>query len=492
MNKIAEQTQWVDALGQAELVRSGAVSASELLEGAIERIAEINPKLNAVNITWFDHAREIASAIDAQKNPNLAQPFRGVPFILKDLNAAYAGQHMSNGNIALKNANYIAPVSTELVNRYIAAGLVTLGRGNSPEFGSVPTTEPLAWGPTRNPFDLSRIAGGSSGGSAAAVAAGLVPIAHASDGGGSIRIPASCCGLVGLKVSQGRITAAPFRDETNLSVENCVSRTVRDTAALLDATCGPGVGDRMIAPTPPRSYLSEFGAPVEKLRIGILDHNPVAATKIGTVDQDCVDGVHETAKLLESLGHTVEFAWPKALEDTESPRRFSALWSTNMSVAREGVATMLERATTIDDFELMNWTMAEFAKSMTATDYALAVNATTNYRRKIAQWWADGWDILVTPTLARIPLKLGVIANDANEPMRASAVSVDFCAFTPPFNTSGQPAISLPLHCTASGIPIGIQFVAGYGREDVLIRLAAQLETARPWSHRKPTYAASL
>jgi len=492
VNKIAEQTQWVDALGQAELVRSGSVSASELLEGAIERIAEINPKLNAVNITWFDHAREIASAIDAQQNPNLAQPFRGVPFILKDLSAAYAGQHMSNGNIALKNANYIAPVSTELVNRFVAAGLVTLGRGNSPEFGSVPTTEPLAWGPTHNPYDLSRIAGGSSGGSAAAVAAGLVSIAHASDGGGSIRIPASCCGLVGLKVSQGRITAAPFGDETNLGVQNCVSRTVRDTAALLDATCGPGVGDRMIAPAPIRSYLSEVGAPVEKLRIGILDHNPVVATTAGTVDQDCINGVHETAKLLESLGHTVEFAWPKALEDTESSRRFSALWSTNMSVAREGVAAMLGRAVTIDDFELMNWTMAEFAKSMTATDYALVVNATTTYRRNIAQWWADGWDILVTPTLARIPLKLDLIANDANEPMRSSKIAVDFVPFTPPFNTSGQPAISLPLHWTSSGLPIGIQFVAGYGREDVLIRLAAQLETARPWAHRKPNYATSL
>ena len=491
MDKIAEQTQWVDALGQAELVRSGDVSALELLEGAIERIAEINPKLNAINITWFEHARKIASEIDAQREPKLAQSFRGVPFVLKDLNAALAGQHMSNGNIALKSANYVSPTSTELVNRYVAAGLVILGRGNSPEFGSVPTTEPLAWGPTRNPFDLSRIAGGSSGGSAAAVAAGLVPIAHASDGGGSIRIPASCCGLIGLKVSQGRITGSPFRDETNLSVENCVSRTVRDTAALLDATCGPGVGDRMIAPAPLRSYLSEVGAPVEKLRIGILDHNPVASTTAGAVDQDCVDGVNETAKLLESLGHRVEFAWPKALEDTDASRRFAALWSTNMSVAREGVAAMLGRAVTSDDFELMNWTMAEFAKSMTATDYALAVNATTAYRRQIAQWWADGWDILLTPTLARIPLKLGQIANDTTQPMRSSAVSVDFCPFTPPYNTSGQPAISLPLHQTSSGLPIGIQLVAGYGREDVLIRLAAQLETASPWSHIRPRYETS-
>ncbi|MFA5775839.1 MAG: amidase, partial [Ilumatobacteraceae bacterium] len=259
MTSVVHETQWADATAQAELVRSRKVTATELLEAAIQRVETINPKLNAVNITWFDHARQIAKEIDSQKEPDTAQPFRGVPFILKDLSAPYAGQHMSNGNIALKNAHYITPQSSELVKRFIAAGLVTLGRGNSPEFGSVPTTEPLAWGPTRNPYDLSRTSGGSSGGSAAAVASGIVPVAHASDGGGSIRIPASCCGLVGLKVSQGRISAAPFADESNLSVQFAVTRTVRDCAALLDATHGPGVGDRVIAPSPKRPFLQEVG-----------------------------------------------------------------------------------------------------------------------------------------------------------------------------------------------------------------------------------------
>lgn len=488
MTPIAQETQWIDALAHADLVRSRAASASELLEAAIERIEAINPKLNAINITWFDHARDIAKAVDSQQSPEIAQPFRGVPFILKDLYAAYAGQHMSNGNIALKNTHFITPQNTDLVNRFIAAGLVILGRGNSPEFGSVPTTEPVAWGATHNPYDLSRTSGGSSGGSAAAVAAGLVPIAHASDGGGSIRIPASCCGLVGLKVSQGRISAAPFGDESNLSVQFGVTRTVRDCAALLDATHGNGVGDRVIAPRPTRPYLGEVGAPVERLRIGILDHHPAD----GTIDAECRDGVQATAKLLESLGHQVEHAWPAALEDPDSSRRFSALWSTNLSVGREGLATMLGRPVTVDDMELVNWTMAEFAKHTSSTDYALAVNATTMYRRNIAQWWADGWDILVTPTVARVPLKLGAIVNDPQHPMRPMDVAGDFVPFTPPFNTSGQPAISLPLHWTTSGLPIGIQFVGAYGREDLLLRLAAQLEVAQPWAHHRPTFASAL
>ncbi|MEO8363504.1 MAG: amidase [Ilumatobacteraceae bacterium] len=488
MTSVVHETQWADATAQAELVRNRKVSATELLEGAIQRIETINPKINAVNITWFDHARQIAKDVDSQKEPDTSQPFRGVPFILKDLSAPYAGQHMSNGNIALKNAHYITPQSSELVKRFIAAGLVTLGRGNSPEFGSVPTTEPLAWGPTRNPYDLSRTSGGSSGGSAAAVASGIVPVAHASDGGGSIRIPASCCGLVGLKVSQGRISAAPFADESNLSVQFAVTRTVRDCAALLDATHGPGVGDRVIAPAPKRKFLSEVGAPVEKLRIGVLDHHPAG----GTIDEECRDGVQATAKLLESLGHDVEHSWPKALEDSDSSRRFSALWSTNMSVSREGLSTMLNRPATIDDIELVNWTMMEYAKHSSATDYAMAVNATVVYRRHIAQWWADGFDILITPTVARLPLKLGTIANDPKHPMRPMDVAGDFVPFTPPFNTSGQPAMSLPLHWTSSGLPVGIQFVAAYGRDDLLIRLAAQLEVAQPWAQRRPTFALSL
>ena len=298
LSDLARQTQFVDGVGQAELVASGKVSASELLEATFERYLAFNPAINAINITWLEHARELAKKF----KPSADKKFGGVPFVLKDLGAPYAGQHMSNGNIALKNANYIAPTNSNLVQKFVDSGLITFGRTNSPEFGSVPVTEPLAWGPTRNPFDIARTSGGSSGGSAAAVAAGIVPMAHASDGGGSIRIPAACCGLVGLKTSQGRISLAPFGDEANFSVHFAVTRTVRDTAALLDAVHGPGVGDRVIAPAPTRPYIDEVGADPGKLRIGFIDHHITGAT----IDIECVQAVRDTCKLLESLGHHVE------------------------------------------------------------------------------------------------------------------------------------------------------------------------------------------
>ena len=482
MGSIADDTQWLDATDQAALVRGGKVSPVELVDAAAERAERLNPAINALTYTWFDDARAAAKQLPADNTI----PFRGVPFVLKDLHSAMEGKPLSNGNIALKNAHHISNYTTEHVKRFIKAGLIIVGRGNSPEFGSVPTTEPEAWGPTRTPWDTSRISGGSSGGSAAAVAAGIVPAAHASDGGGSIRIPAACCGLVGLKVSQGRITSAPFRDETNLGVEHVVTRSVRDCAALLDATQGPGVGDRVIAPSPSRPYAEEVGAPTGKLRVGFLDHRPLA----GTIDDECAEGVRLVAKQLEQLGHHVEPAWPKALEDESFPPRFTAIWGTNMAVACETTANMLGREVNEDDFELVNWTMAQYAQKTSAAKYAAAILATSMYRRAVAQWWADGWDILLTPTVSRVPLKVGQFENDKSSPMRPMKVAADFVAFTAAFNTSGQPAISLPLHWTAQGVPIGIQLVGAYGREDLLLRLSAQLEVAMPWAHRRPSFNA--
>src|ERR1700742_4989863 len=242
MTGLAEETRWMDATDQAKLVAKGEVKPTELLEAAIERIERWNPSLNAVVIEWFEHARSVAADADLPDGP-----FRGVPFLLKDLYTSFAGQPLSNGTVALKEAGKIATADTTLVSRFKAAGLVIAGRTNSPEMGSLPTTQPLAWGPTRNPGARARPSGGSSGGAAAAVAAGMVPFANASDGGGSIRIPSSCCGLVGLKPSQGRITVGPKRAEVGLGVELGLSRTVRDTARLLDAVRGPGVGDTVIA-----------------------------------------------------------------------------------------------------------------------------------------------------------------------------------------------------------------------------------------------------
>ena len=475
MGSLANETRWMDATDQAALVRRGDASATELLEAAIERIESLDPALNAVIIRWFDEARDAAT--------NLADgPFRGVPFLLKDLWAHYAGQPLTNGCQALKQTLPISPTDTTLVSRFRQAGLNIAGRTNSPEFGSLPTTEPIAWGATRNPWSLEHSPGGSSGGSAAAVASGMVPFAHASDGGGSIRIPASCCGLVGLKPSQGRITLGPFRDESNLGVELCVSRTVRDTAALLDAVHGPGVGDTVIAPKPLRLYVAEVGADPGRLRIGLLDEHPVG----DPLHEDCCDAVRSAAALLESLGHHVEHGHPSALANREFGRRFSALWSTNMGVAVQRIESQLGRPTNDDDIEAVNRAQVAFAQSVSGVDYALALAANVEFRRALQQWWANGWDLLLTPTLAEPPTVLGTFANDPASPMAPMVRAGAFVPFTPPFNSSGQPAISLPLHWNSAGLPIGVQLVAAYGCEDVLLRVAAQVEFAKPWADRRP------
>lgn len=469
MSTLADQTRFLDATAQAALVRSGEVSASELVEAAIERIEALDGPINAVNYRWFDEAR------DRSRGDLPDGPFRGVPFLLKDLFAPYQGQPMSNGNRPTKERGERATSDSTLVARQRAAGLVTLGRTASPEFGSVAITEPLAWGPTRNPWNLDRSPGGSSGGSAAAVAAGMVPVAHASDGGGSIRIPSSACGLVGLKVSQGRISMGPLRTENGLSVEHAVTRTVRDTAALLDATRGPGVGDTMIAPAPLRPYVEEFGADPGRLRIGVLDHS-----LRGRTDDECTAAARRTAALLTDLGHTVDEAWPEPLGDSSLGATFSALWRTTSAREAVELAEALGRPLEPGDMEPMNEALAGAGRHVTGVEYALALAATAALRRRMHAWWeVDGWDLLLTPTMATEPLPIGLMQGPtdvANEAMVRASV------FTSPFNITGQPAISLPLHRTPAGLPIGVQLVAAYGREDVLIRVAAQLEQAAPWA----------
>ncbi|HEX2285781.1 MAG TPA: amidase [Mycobacterium sp.] len=477
MSGLADQTRWMDATDQAALVANREVTPGELLEAAIERIEQANPSLNAVVIEWFDHARSVA----ADQNLPVG-PFRGVPFLLKDLYASFAGQTMSNGNVALKKAAKIETADTTLVARFKAAGLITAGRTNSPEMGSLPTTQPVAWGATRNPWALDRTPGGSSGGAAAAVAVGMVPFAHASDGGGSIRIPASCCGLVGLKPSQGRITAGPAHTEAGLGVDLCVSRTVRDTAGLLDAVRGPGVGDTVIAPAPERPYVDEVGADPGRLRVGLLDTHPRGEF----VHEDCVVAVRAAAATLEGLCHTVEPAWPSCLADTTLRGHFMALWATQMAMAAWDFSETLGRDVTADDIEPVNWALVEQAKRLTAIDYAAAQAAVWAFRRELQQWWADGWDLLLTPTLAEPPPLLAEFDNDPDHPTAPMRRAGRFAAYTPPFNLSGQPAISLPMYRNAEGLPIGIQLAGAYGREDVLIRVAAQLESARPWLSEHP------
>jgi amidase len=466
----------MDATAQAELVAAGDVTPLELTEAAIERIEALDGPINAVVLRWFDHARETATA-DLPGGP-----FRGVPFLLKDLWAAYAGQPLTNGNVALRDAMPVSEHDTTLVARFRRAGFVTLGRTNSPELGSLPVTEPVAYGPTRNPWDLERTPGGSSGGAAAAVAAGMVPIAHASDGGGSIRIPASCCGLVGLKPSQGRISVGPGRTETGLGVELCVSRTVRDTARLLDAVHGPGVGDSVIAPPPARPYVEELGTDPGRLRIGFLDAHPRGEH----LHADCAEAVRSTAVLLESFGHDVEAGFPAALSDPSFTRRFMSMWSANMALGIESYGQTLGRSLTEDEVEPVNWAQAEFAAAVSSTDYARSLAAVGEFRRAVQQWWTDGFDLLLTPTVAELPVRIGEHDPAPGDPMRGMRRAAEFVPFTPPFNATGQPAINVPVHWNDDGLPIGVQLVAAYGREDVLIRVASQLEAAAPWASRTP------
>ncbi len=476
MGSLADDTRWMDATAQAELVAAGDVSPLELTDAAIERIERLDGPINAVIMRWFDHARDVASGELPEG------PFRGVPFLLKDLWASYAGQALTNGNAALREAMPISATDTTIVSRFRAAGLVTLGRTNSPELGSVPVTEPVAYGPSRNPWNTEHVPGGSSGGAGAAVAAGMVPIAHASDGGGSIRIPASCCGLIGLKTSQGRITVGPERAESGLGVELCVSRTVRDTARLLDAVHGPGVGDTVIAPPPARPYAAEVGADPGRLRIGLLDAHPLG----DRIHDDCVTAVRSAAALLESLGHDVAHGFPAPLADGSFTRRFMAIWGANMAVGIEAYGRAIGRDLTEDEVEPVNWAQAQFARGVSSVDYAQGLAATAEFRRAVQQWWADGWDLLLTPTLAEPPVRVGEHDPRPGDPMAGMRRAAAWVPFTPPFNVSGQPAISVPLHWSDDGLPVGVQLVAAYGREDLLIRVASQLEATQPWAQRTP------
>jgi amidase len=466
-----------DATAQAELVRSGEVSPLELVEEAIARIKKLDPQINAVIHRRFDKAREEA------KRPLPDAPFKGVPLLIKDLFADSAGDPQHDGMKALKDAGWTAPADTWLVARYRRAGFIILGRTNTPELGLVPTTEPVAHGATHNPWDLTRTPGGSSGGSAAAVAARMVAVAHASDGGGSIRIPASMCGLVGLKPSRGRTSLGPYGDESGLSVQHAVTRTVRDTAAMLDATHGPGPGDMAVAPPPTRPFREEVGADPGQLHIGFL---------AARADEDCLTAVRTSAKQLEALGHRVEEAHPAALDDPGVAGRFFARWCTNarLGLARQG--EKLGRELTEDDVEPATWFMASLAANFSALDLAQAIAASSRYTRDLASWWADGWDLLLTPTLGGPPPKLGALDFDPADPVGSQHPIAALVPFTTHFNVSGQPAISLPLHENADGLPIGVQLVAAYGREDLLLRVASQLEAAHPWAQRQPAILCDL
>ncbi len=482
---MSAELAYLDATAQAALVRSGEVSPAELVDASIERIERVDSQLNAVVYQRFEKARAEARA------PLPDGPFRGVPLLLKDLWSPSVGDPMHNGVRAMKNANYIAPNDSWLVARYRRAGFVLVGRTATPELGLTATTEAEVNGPTHNPWNLDYSPGGSSGGSAAAVAAGLVPVAHASDGGGSIRIPASACGLVGLKVSQGRITMGPDRGESGLGVEHCLTRSVRDSAAILDATLGPGAGDQVIAPSPFRKYLYDIDADPTRLRIGFT-----TTTRFGASDPGCVLAVTEAVELLDAIGHHVEPNAPSALSMLgEVGRHFGVLWATQAKQNVDLMGELLGRTFEEGDVEAYTWSLLANAAKLGPLDYAGSLRFLASFRREMAKWWApvddslgvvgSGFDLLLTPTTSITTPELGALVPHPDHPERLMA-NARMSAFTAMANVTGQPAISIPLDIGLNRLPQGIQLIAAYGREDLLLRTARQLEQVSPWAQRRP------
>jgi amidase len=478
-------TTWLDATAQAELVRTGEVSPAELVEDAIARIEKVNPQLNAVVRDRFEQARTEA----AGELPD--GPFRGVPMLLKDLGCHVAGEETNYGTSFLRDAHVRWPTDSHLAARFRSAGFLFLGRTNVPEFGTTVTTEPVANGPCRNPYDLDHSTGGSSGGSAAAVAAGLVPVAHANDGGGSIRIPASECGLVGLKPTRARVSQGPDVGESwaGATIDGVVSRTVRDSAAILDWIGQPMPGDPYWAPPLPRPLASEVGAPVGRLRVGLVDRPPAGSPYLD--DAECRAAVAATGALLESLGCEVSFASPEPLFEEQFSSMFIATIAGDTALTLQLLSDAVGRPIADEELEPRNAFYRLVGDDLRAKDYLGARMWLGAWVRRMAQWWAPadaggaGFDLLVTPTVAAPPPKLGWMTGEQEGQRIAS-----FIPYTAQFNVTGQPAVSLPLHFTDAGLPVGVQLVAEFGHEDVLVRVAAALEEAAPWAHRRPAVSA--
>jgi amidase len=465
---------WFDATAQAELVASGVCSPLELVDAAIARIEAVNPELNAVIHRRFERARAEAGA------PPPAGPFSGVPVVVKDLGASSSGDPNHAGLRVARDAGVVADHDAAVVVRLRRAGFVVVGRTNTPELGTTVTTEPLAYGPTRNPWDPARSAGGSSGGSAAAVASGMVAVAHATDGGGSIRIPAANCGLVGLKPSRGRVSRAPGGEGwMGGSTDGAVTRSVRDAAAVLDVLAGPEPGDPYAAPSLPRPLAEEVGVDPGRLRIGWLDH-PTGPD----IAADPVTGaaVRDVAGLLQSLGHDVAEDHPGALDDdVEYRRRFLTVVACGVAADLAVWEERLGRTIGDEELEADNAALRAMGRRVTAPDYVRTVSWMHAFGRRLAGWWGQR-DLLLTPVLNGPPPAIGWLS----EPELGASRLGGLIAYTSQYNMSGQPALSLPLHWSGDGWPIGVQLVAASGREDLLVRIASQLEAARPWASRRP------
>jgi len=478
-----------DGLALGELVRKGELDPLELLDATIGNIEKINPTLNAVIHEMYDEARRVATywrdEVAAGRGGDVA--FCGVPFFLKDLLAEYKGAPFNEGCRAL--ASYVSEVDSELVRRQRAAGIVVCGKTNTPEFGGSPVTEPELHGATLNPWNIEHTPGGSSGGSAAMVAAGVVPLAHANDGGGSIRIPASCCGLFGMKPTRGRNPLGPLFGDLGSGIiyEHVVTRTVRDSAAMLDATAGPDVGDPYCVPPPERSYLEETRREPGNLKIGFITHLPSGWHETTEPHGDCVVAVEDTARLCEGLGHSVESIDADVFAHPDMPATFGPRFSAFIAHVIGYWEQAIGREMTREDMEDATWDWYQSAVGMHAGQYLRAVEDAQLYTRKMARWYVDGgFDALLMPTLSVPPVKVGAFLPDPDKPGQWLLDILNFVAFTYVYNLTGQPAMSIPLNWNDGGLPIGVQFAGRFGDEATLFRLAAQLETEQPWIGRRP------
>lgn len=483
-----------DGLGLAELVRKKKVTPGELVEEAIQRIEVYNPKLNAVINKLYDRARNTVKA-DLPDGP-----FKGVPFLMKDLMATLAGVPTSMGNRLWKDIP--AKVDSELARRWMNSGVVVVGKTNTPEFGLTPYTESRTFGPARNPWDTERTPGGSSGGSAAAVAARIVPIASGGDGGGSIRIPSSACGIFGLKPTRGRTPLGPELGEAwqGFSIEHVLTRSVRDSATMLDATAGADVGAPYVIPEA-GPFQREVGKKPGKLKIAFTT-KPMLGKE---VHADCVQGVEEAVKLLQELGHEVEEASP-VIDGEAYALAFLTIVSAHLRADIEEAAEAAGKKVSVDDFDVSTFGVGLFGSILKASDYARAIRYLQMVSREIGHFFEE-YEVLLTPVLNQPPVVIGELAPSASEQTMIkmigrtganwildalgiikplAAQTFEFIPWTPVFNVSGQPAMSVPLHWNDAGLPIGTHFVGRWGDEATLFRLAGRLEKAKPWFDKVP------
>jgi amidase len=458
----------------AELVRTGEVSARELVTLSLERIEQLNPQLNA--FVEVDAERALAAA--AEVNAGDQRPFAGVPVAIKN-NRPVSGLRLTYGCSLM--SDFVADYDHNVTRRLKQAGFIVVGSTTLPEYGILPVSEARIFGPTRNPWDLQRTPGGSSGGSAAAVAAGMVPVAHGNDGGGSIRIPAACCGLVGLKPQRGRISTAPELGESLLGIDGVLTRTVADTAAILDVLQGYELGDASWAPPPSEPFATAATRPPKPLRIAATTLPPVPDA---VVDPLCAQAVGDAAELLRSLGHTVEEVDPPWQMPGLS-ELFGGVFSIHIatSIAYSGIIGGKEPSA--EDMEPMSWAIFSMVQHLSAVQGLTMTFQLEAFTRQLVAF-LEPYDVLLTPALAERPLPLGSLDTAAPEPMSTFTRSGLFTPFTPILNASGQPGISLPLFHGDDGLPLGVQLIGRPAGESGLLSLAAQLETARPWADRRP------